>query len=246
MSGFDQFESVRVEIEGETLFARIGGDGLPLVLLHGFPQTHLMWEGVVERLSQRRTVIAFDLPGYGQSDPPASVDFSSKRAVSAKILAGLSKLGAKQFDLAGHDRGGRVAYRMAMDHPDRVARLAVLDILPTAEYWAKMDHAFAMKIYHWAFLAQPEPLPERLIGGAPDYYIDYTLASWTASKSLAAFAPHALEAYRENARNPRLLRAMCDDYRAGESTDVDHDKADMAAGKKITCPTLAVWGASGI
>jgi haloacetate dehalogenase len=158
----------------------------------------------------------------------------------------MSALGHDRFDVAGHDRGGRVAYRMAFDHPDRVARLAVLDILPTWEYWAKMNHAFAMAIYHWPFLAQPYPLPETLIGGAPDYYIKHTLASWTAAKDLSAFAPEALEIYCAQARDPLRLKAMCDDYRAGESIDVEHDEADRAAGRKIACPTLALWGGAGI
>ena len=166
--------------------------------------------------------------------------------MAKRVWQAMSALGHDRFDVAGHDRGGRVAYRMALDHPERVVRLSVLDILPTSEYWAKMNHAFAMAIYHWPFLAQPEPLPETLIGGAPDYYIKHTLASWTKAKSLSAFDPSALEAYCAQARDPRQLKAMCDDYRAGESVDVAHDEADKAAGTKISCPTLALWGGAGI
>jgi len=188
----------------------------------------------------------WDLPGYGKSSPPANPESASKREMANRICEAMSTLGHERFDVAGHDRGGRVAYRMAFDHPDRVARLAVLDILPTSEYWARINHAFAMAIYHWPFLAQPEPLPETLIGGAPDYYIKHTLASWTAAKDLRAFEADALETYCAQARDPRTLKAMCDDYRAGEAVDVTHDNADKAAGKKISCPTLALWGGAGI
>jgi len=246
MAGFDGFEARRIETSGGILHAVVSGDGPPLVLLHGFPQTHLMWVKIASQLAEARQVIAFDLPGYGESTPPETIEGASKRAMATQVIEAMAALGHDRFDVAGHDRGGRVAYRMALDHPERVARLAVLDILPTCEYWAKMNHAFAMAIYHWPFLAQPEPLPETLIGGAPDYYIEHTLASWTAAKDLSAFAPEALEAYCAQARDPRQLKAMCDDYRAGESVDVVHDEADRAAGRKIACPTLALWGGAGI
>jgi len=205
-----------------------------------------MWARVAPALCTNRTVICWDLPGYGDSFAPKDVANASKREMAKGVCEAMSALGHERFDVAGHDRGGRVAYRMALDHPERVKRLAVLDILPTWEYWARMNHAFAMAIYHWPFLAQPEPLPETLIGGAPDYYIKHTLASWTATKDLSAFDPDALEAYCAQARNPRQLKAMCDDYRAGESVDVTHDAADKDAGRKIACPTLALWGAAGI
>lgn len=242
----DGFEARRVETSGGVLHGMVGGEGPPLVLLHGFPQTHVMWARVAPELAKSRTVFCWDLPGYGESFIPDTVALASKREMAVRVIEAMAKLGFARFDLAGHDRGGRVAYRMALDHPTVVARLAVLDILPTCEYWAKMNHAFAMAIYHWPFLAQPAPLPETLIGGAPDYYIKHTLASWTGAKNLSAFAPDALEAYCAQARDPARLKAMCDDYRAGESVDVAHDEADVAAGHEIACPTFALWGGAGI
>ena len=239
----DGFNSQKIETSGGVVHAVIGGDGPPLVLLHGFPQSYLMWAQVAPALSQSRQVICFDLPGYGESSP---IDSPSKREMATLVCEAMSALGHDRFDVAGHDRGGRVAYRMAFDHPDRVARLAILDILPTWEYWDRMNHAFAMTIYHWPFLAQAYPLPETLIGGAPDFFIKHTLASWTATKDLSAFDADALEAYCAQARDPVRLKAMCDDYRAGESIDVEHDEADRAAGRKIACPTLALWGGVGI
>ena len=246
MANFTGFETRDVKVSGGILHGVIGGEGPPLVLLHGFPQNHLMWANVAADLAKKRTVICWDLPGYGKSTPPADIASAAKREMAKQVCEAMSALGLERFDLAGHDRGGRVAYRMAFDHPDRVARLAVLDILPTSEYWARMNHAFAMAIYHWPFLAQPEPLPETLIGGAPDYYIKHTLASWTAAKDISAFDADALESYCAQARDPRQLKAMCDDYRAGESIDVTHDEADKTARKKISCPTLALWGGAGI
>lgn len=248
MTGFPGFETARIETSGGMIHARVGGpeQGPPLLLLHGFPQTHLMWARVAAALADTRRVIVPDLPGYGESDPPEGVEGASKRAMAARAVEAMASLGHERFDVAGHDRGGRVAYRMAFDHPERVARLAVLDILPTWEYWDRMGHAFALKIYHWAFLAQPEPVPERLIGAEPDFWIDHTIASWTASGDLSAFDPVAVEAYRANARNSRQLKAMCDDYRAGATVDFEHDDADREAGRRIACPTLVLWGATGI
>lgn len=240
------FASRKIETKAGTLHATIGGRGAPLVLLHGFPQNWRMWARVAPALAVTRQVICFDLPGYGDSDIPADMEAASKRAMASALVEAMAVLGHTRFDVAGHDRGGRVAYRMALDHPAAVARLAVLDILPTVEYWDRMNHAFAMKIYHWPFLAQPYPLPETLIGGATDYYIRHTLASWTAPGDLSAFEDQALETYCAQARDATRLRAMCDDYRAGEGIDVDHDRADRDSGHKITCPTLALWGGAGI
>jgi haloacetate dehalogenase len=256
----DGFEGRMIDTDGGAMFAAIAGEGPPLVLLHGFPQTHVMWGRVAPQLSRSRQVICLDLPGYGESFPSSfksspsssqsfassSQSFATKRAMAVRVCDAMTALGHDRFDIAGHDRGGRVAYRLALDSPERVRRLAVLDILPTCIYWEKMDHAFAMKVYHWPFLAQPAPLPETLIGGAPDYYIKHTLASWTAVRDLSAFDFNALEAYCAQARDPVRLKAMCDDYRAGEAEDVAHDKADRAAGRKIAAPTLALWGGAGI
>lgn len=234
------------ETTGGTITASIGGSGPPLLLLHGFPQNRLMWQTIADILSTHYTLIIPDLPGYGDSDAPANVEAASKRAMANQMIEIMVQLGHEIFDVAGHDRGGRVAYRMALDYPERVSRLAVLDILPTSDYWAKMDRGFALKIYHWAFLAQPYPFPETLIGAAPDAFIDTTLKSWTATKSLDVFAPDALASYRRNFTDPIRLKAMCDDYRAGASIDVDHDLHSQRTGTRINAPTLALWGASGI
>lgn len=242
----DGFETANVTVGDGTIRIHRHGEGPPVLLLHGFPQNSMLWARVAPRLAERFHVVCADLPGYGGSSPPAGVEGASKRAMAARLVEAMATLGHERFAVVGHDRGGRVAYRMAFDHPDRVARLAVLDILPTWTYWARMDRAFALDVYHWGFLAQPHPMPERLIGGAPDYWIDHTLASWTAAKSLDAFAPDALESYRAQARDPDQLKAMCDDYRAGATLDVDHDAADREAGRRIACPTLALWGGGGI
>jgi haloacetate dehalogenase len=231
---------------GGKVAASIGGSGPPLLLLHGFPQTRMMWAALVDALIGDHTLVIPDLPGYGDSTAPQSIDAASKRTMAAQMVEVMAALGYDRFDVAGHDRGGRVAYRMALDHPDRVARLAVLDILPTSHYWAKMDRAFALKIYHWAFLAQPAPFPEKMIAAAPDTFLETTLKSWTASNSLDAFAPDAMVSYRLKVTDPARLKAMCDDYRAGAGIDVDHDLDSRAAGDRIAAPTLALWGATGI
>jgi len=162
------------------------------------------------------------------------------------VIALMDHFGLSRASLFGHDRGGRVAYRLALDHPERVARLAVLDIVPTLDTWEAMDAAFAMSCYHWMFLAQPSPVPEQLIAGAPIAYLEHTLASWTATKSLAAFSPAALAYYRAAMAQPERIAAMCDDYRAGWFVDRLHDEADRAAGKRIGCPVLALWGKAGL
>lgn len=239
-------ESLRIATASGDVALTVIGTGSPLLLLHGFPQSRAMWEPVVEALSTGRQLVIPDLPGYGESAPPAGPESATKRATATKMIEVMKTLGHDRFDIAGHDRGGRVAYRMALDHPKVVQRLAVLDILPTSEYWAKMDRAFALKIYHWPFLAQPHPFPETLIGAAPDFFIDEKLMSWTACKTLAPFAAEALEGYRLNARDPLRLKAMCDDYRAGASFDVEHDEADRRAGRKIEPSTLIIWGGAGI
>ena len=236
----------RIDTGGGALAVSVAGGGPPLLLLHGFPQTRAMWEPVAARLADAHTLVVPDLPGYGESVPPEDVDAASKRAMAASIVEAMGALGYDSFDVAGHDRGGRVGYRMALDHPERVRRLAVLDILPTSDYWARMDRAFALKIYHWAFLAQPEPLPETLIGGAPDFWLEWTLKSWTASQSLDCFAAEAMAEYRANFSDPARLKALCDDYRAGATVDLEHDLASRAAGERIAAPTLVLWGASGI
>jgi len=245
---FPGFAERRIAVGDVTLFARIGGAGPPLVLLHGYPQSHVMWRRVAPALAERFTTIIPDLRGYGRSSVPASHkgEGYSKRVMGADIAGLMEALGHQRFSLAGHDRGGRVGYRLALDHPERIERLAVLDIIPTGEMWRGMDAARAMSVYHWMFLAQPEPLPELLIGRAPREYIDLKLASWTATKSLACFGEAALQTYRAAFAEPERIHATCEDYRAGATIDRAADEADFAAGRKIIPPLLALWGEAGI
>jgi haloacetate dehalogenase len=219
-----------------------------LLLLHGYPQSHLMWARVADKLAARFTVVAVDLRGYGRSSAPASQkgERYSKRVMAQDVVAAMSALGHEKFAVAGHDRGGRVAYRLALDHPEKVTKIAVLDIVPTWEMWAGMDAARALAVYHWMFLAQPEPLPETLINTASIVYLEATLASWTGDHSLKSFAPAALEAYRDAFRDPARVHATCEDYRAGATIDRALDDADRNAGRKIAAPLLALWGTKGI
>lgn len=246
---FPGFESHRIDVGGATIFARAGGAGLPLLLLHGYPQTHAMWHRIAPALGEKFMCVVPDLRGYGESSMPASTaDHGpySKRAMARDMISLMTALGHRRFAVAGHDRGGRVAYRMALDTPAAVSALAVLDILPTHAMWADFNRQRAMKTYHWAFLAQPEPLPERLIANDPDFYLDWTLSSWTQDRSLKAFDPRALAAYRKNFRAAGRIHAACEDYRAGVTCDLAADQADRDAGRQIECPVLALFGAAGI
>lgn len=246
------FEDTRdhaFEAAGATTFARVGGNGPPLLLLHGFPQTHAMWHAVYPELSRRYTCVMPDLRGYGRSSCPANDAGNmaySKRTMAADMVGLMASLGHHRFLVVGHDRGGRVAYRMAFDHPDAVISVAVLDIVPTAAMWRQMDTALGMKTYHWFMLAQPEPLPEMLLGASPEKYLDYTIASWTKAKNLSAFDPRAMAVYRESFARPDYFHAACNDYRAGATIDREIDEADLAAGRRIAAPLLALWGDAGI
>ncbi|MDR3376269.1 MAG: alpha/beta hydrolase [Ancalomicrobiaceae bacterium] len=232
------------------LFARVGGaaDAPPLVLLHGYPQTHVMWAGIAGDLALKFRVVVPDLRGYGQSGiadiEPDSAQMS-KRAMAGDIVALMAALGHARFALVGHDRGARVGYRLALDYPGHVSRLAVLDIVPTLDMWQGMDADYGMRTYHWFFLAQPRPMPETLIAAQPIAYLEHTLASWTALKSLDAFTAPALEHYRANFARPERVAACCEDYRAGWLIDRRLDEADRAAGRTIGCPVLALWGGAG-
>jgi haloacetate dehalogenase len=239
---FEEFRLTAIDTDAATIRARVGGHGPPLLLLHGNPQTHFMWHKVAPMLCRHFTVIATDLTGYGMSGkPPSTPDHAlySKRAMARDQLAVMRQLGHKRFLVAGHDRGGRVGYRMALDFPESVAKLAVLDIIPTGEAFARGGRDFGLGYYHWFFFAQPAPLPERLIGADPDWYWRWH----TTRGPRDIFAPEAVEDYLACFRNPETIRAMCEDYRAGATVDCAHDEADKQAGRRITCPVLALWGA---
>ena len=246
---FPGFQSHYVDTEAGRIFLRQGGEGPPLLLLHGFPQSHVMWHKMAGKLAETHTLVIPDLPGYGWSaapEPGADHDPYSKRAMAAAMVELMEKQGFAHFALMGHDRGARVGYRLGLDHPGRLDRLVLLDIVPTYVMWHRMDRARALQVYHWSFLAQPHPLPETLIGAHPRYFIDWTMASWTALKDLSAFDPRAMAYYRAAIASPDRLRAVCEDYRAGATIDLAHDEADLAAGRTLLCPTLAVWGEAGI
>lgn len=248
---FPGFEARTIDTGEAKIFARVGGrEGAPpLVLLHGFPQTHVMWAKVAPKLAERFRLVLPDLRGYGWSSvPEPEPDHAqmSKRALARDVVALMEELGHARFAVAGHDRGARVAYRLVLDHPGRVSRLALLDIVPTSAMWARMDAGFAMKAYHWLFLAQPAPMPERLIGRGPAEWLEHTLASWTASRDLAPFGKKAMAHYRTFFSVPERIAATCEDYRAGAGIDRALDEADLAGTRRIDVPTLVLWGTAGI
>jgi haloacetate dehalogenase len=242
---FPGFATETVNHEGLRFHTRIGGSGPPLLCMHGYPETHACWHRIAPRLAEANTVVAMDMRGYGQSSAPpgdASHVQYSKRTMANDAIAVMHALGHDKFSVMGHDRGARVAYRMALDHPATVDKLVILDILPAIEVWDAMRADSAIKSYHWLFLAQPEPLPETLIAANPDNYIEHTLASWTRDKTLDALSPDALEHYRLFFRDRARIHAICEDYRAGATFDRKVDAQDRDAGHKITAPTLVLWG----
>ncbi len=246
---FPGFASHWIDTAHGCFFARSGGSGPPLLLLHGYPQTHVEWHKIAPRLAERFTIVAMDLRGYGWSSLPegANGEGMSKRALAQDAVDVMEKLGHVRFSIVGHDRGGRVAYRLAFDHPGRLEKIAVIDIVPTFAMFDDMGKTeAALKKYHWLFLAQPAPFPETLIGATPRYFLDYTLASWTAAKDLSAYAPDALAHYRAAFEDPSRIAATCEDYRAGALIDRLLDKADLDAGRRIEVPLLALWGDAGL
>ena len=241
---FEGFALETVEVAAGALRLRRGGSGPPLLLLHGNPQTHAMWHKVAPALARDYTVVCPDLRGYGGSlKPPASADHAAyaKREMARDMVELMARLGHERFFLAGHDRGGRVAHRLALDHPGRVRSLALLDIIPTLEHFERADMAFALGYYHWFWFAQPHPFPETLIGAAPEeWFFAHTSRE---PKGRDFFHPEALADYLQAARNPDMIRGMCEDYRAAASIDLEHDRASRAAGQRIGCPLLVLWGA---
>lgn len=243
---FKGFERKRISTSGAEIALVQGGNGPALLLLHGYPQTHVIWHKVAPRLAERFTLVIPDLRGYGASSkPPTDAQHLpySKRAMALDMAEVMTTLGFDRFDIAGHDRGGRVTYRLAFDHPQRVRRVAILDIMPTLEQFERMDRHAARRAYHWLFLTQPAPFPEKLINSDPDYYLEHTLNSWCGTPG--AFTAEAMAAYREAFRDPAVVHASCEDYRAGIECDCEFDAADRAAGNKIKAPLLVLWGAPG-
>ncbi len=236
---FEGFDLSMIETGEVTIRARHGGSGPPLLLLHGHPQTHVMWHRVAPRLARDFTVVAPDLTGYGDSSKPQTTpDHApySKRAMARDQVAVMRQLGFEQFFVAGHDRGARCAYRMALDHPERVLKLAVLDIIPTGEAFRRTNIDFGLGFWHWFFLAQPYDLPERLIRANPDNFY------FRGSREI--FAPEALADYLRCVHNPETIHAMCEDYRAGATFDYALDEADRGK-RRIACPVLALWSLRG-
>jgi haloacetate dehalogenase len=241
MEGFDA-STVRTSQSG--IFLRRGGRGSAVLLLHGFPETHLMWREVAPLLSNRHTVVCADLPGYGQSRCTLAGDApQSKRHMARQLVEAMHALGHARFSVVGHDRGARVAYRMALDHPTVVERVAVLDILPTLATWALAGAEFALAYWPWSFLAQQAPLPERALAAAAEAVVDDALHHWGTPPHV--FPPHVRAAYVRMLQDPAQAHAICEDYRAAAGVDREHDQADLDAGRRIQCPLLAIWSARG-
>jgi haloacetate dehalogenase len=240
---FPGFSGKWIDGPAGKLFARVGGEGPPLLLLHGFPQTHVMWHAVAPELAKTHQVICMDLRGYGWSGAPASHGGAlySKRAMGQDALAMMAALGHQHFAVIGHDRGARVACRLALDHPGRVERLALLDILPTFHVWEQIK-AGTFPAAHWGFLAGPEPQPEQEIAKDMRGYFEGLMAKWSGTGDLSSFNTAAMAAYRESFTVPDRVHAFCEDYRAGATLDLAADEADLTAKKQIPCPTLVLWG----
>lgn len=240
------FAEQRQTIGEADIYARTGGSGPPLLMLHGYPQTHACWHKIASDLARHFTLVVPDLRGYGRSRGPTADEQHlaySKRTMASDMVGLMAALGHERFAVVSHDRGARVGYRLALDHPGRIERLVTLDVVTTLDAWTDMNMTNAVGRFHWPFLARPAPFPETLIGRDPIYFLDYLLAQWTATKDLSAFDPRALTDYRSSFSKPEVIHATCEDYRAGASCDPEIDAADRAAGRQISCPMLAVWGA---
>jgi haloacetate dehalogenase len=247
LRGLGDLEPVLVDTGETSIFARWGGHGPPLLLLHGFPETHLMWRKVAPLLTRRFTVVCADLRGYGQSGCPRSTPDHApyaKRAMARDMVALMTHLEFETFSVAGHDRGGRVAYRLALDHPGAIERIAVLDVIPIVEAWERADARLATAFWPWSLLAQPEPLPERLVTAAPEAVIDDAVdGRWGSPR--AAFEPDVRDAYARALRNPTNVHAICEEYRAAAAIDAEHDADDRRAGRRITSAMLVLWSEMG-
>jgi len=242
----EKFTRAEIKTSGASIVTVHGGSGPPLLLLHGNPFTHLTWHKFVDRLAQEFTVVATDLRGYGDSSkPPSLPDHSnySFRAMAQDQVEVMANLGFDKFMAAGHDRGARVVHRICLDHPEKVLRASIHDIIPQHYLFNNVTRAWATGAYHWFFMIQPAPMPERLMSADPDFFIERKLAK--TDQGLSFFGKEALEEYKRCFRNPETVRGMCEDYRACASVDLAMDTADIAAGRKITCPVQLLWGATG-
>ena len=235
------FETCQVAVAGNNVFVRRYGKGPAILLVHGFPRTSLMWRLLAPKLAENHSVICVDLRAYGRSGIPASQSDHfpySKRAMANELVQVMGKLGFSTFTLIGHDRGGRVSYRLALDHPQAVERLAVFDVIPILEGWARSDARFAQTYWPWILLAQKDPLPESYLLGAPKAVFDNPFGH-------GSFAPDILEEYVSNYRDPVRVHGICEEYRAAATIDVEHDRADKEASRRIECPMLHLWAESG-
>ncbi|MFE9656398.1 alpha/beta fold hydrolase [Micromonospora sp. NPDC006431] len=242
---YDGFEAFDLASSGTTIHGRRGGQGEPVLLLHGIPETHLMWRHVAPTLAERFTVVATDLRGYGASGkPPTGPDHApySMREIARDQVEVMAQLGYDRFSVVGHDRGARCAYRMALDHPRTVTRLAVLDVIPTADTYRNVDREFTRGFWIWSFLSAPEPVPERLIAQAPDVIVNHMLDAWSDRPD--AFPADVRAAYVDAFRHPDTVHAVCEEYRASITLDVAHDQADRGR-RRITCPVLVLWSGTG-
>jgi haloacetate dehalogenase len=240
-AGARAYETSQVEVSGNTIFVRRYGNGPAILMVHGFPRTSLMWRFLAPKLAENHTVICVDLRGYGRSGIPASADdhFAySKRAMATELVEVMDKLGFRTFSLIGHDRGGRVSYRLALDHPKSVERLAVFDVIPILEAWARSDARFAQTYWPWILLSQKEPLPEKYLAGAPEAVFHNPFGQ-------GFFGQEILEEYLLTFRDPARIHGICEEYRAAATIDVEHDRADKEVSKRIECPMLHLWAEGG-
>lgn len=243
---FSSFTSDLIESRHGDIFIRCGGAGPPVLLLHGFPETHVMWRAVAPLLASDFSVVCADLPGYGQSACPPSDELNarySKRSMAGTLIEVMAELGYDRFSVVGHDRGGRVAYRMALDYPNVVSKLVVLDVIPTGMLWDRADARLTLSFWPFSLLAQPEPLPERLIGACPQAVVDDALANWGSPSNV--FSQEVRDAYVRVLSDPDHVHAICEEYRAAASVDRDHDREDMNAGRRMACPLLVLWSETG-
>ncbi len=246
MAFFENFSLETISVSDGAIRLRRGGSGPPLLLLHGNPQTHAMWHALAPALAHRFSVICPDLRGYGGSfKPPVSADHAAyaKREMARDMVEVMTHFGYDRFYLGSHDRGARVAHRLALDYPERVIRLALLDIVPTLEHFERTDMAFALGYYHWFWFAQRHPFPESIINAAPETWFHAHCAREPRDDDF--FAAEALEDYLAAARDPAMISGMCEDYRAAAGIDLEHDRQSRADGIKIGCPLLVLWGARG-